>query len=459
MPRYFAGQTISKMDVSVRLYKKQIFWIVCTVFFVVHLSILLYNWKNYPKRYGYDAIHHIRYAQYLGKYGKRPPWRVSLQFYNPPTYYALVASIANIFHEDVKDAGRQIAYFVSIVTFLLLVWIAWLVWNDEVLTIFWLFGFYVFCPTVYKIFCMLRTEVLLMPMFALTVLMVIFSLRKKQRLPFWSKLVLWGLINGFSVTVRHFGFFIVAFSIVFEFILHLEERYSFRRWWCFAVVQLCIGGLSYFFVQHAIGGSGTAFNLRPRAFHFAIIACLRLKTIFSRPIRPGLNYCFLPSLYADFWGDYWRYWVEHLGIFRIPSSEKSVLLLRRMMWAAILPTFLLAGACVKSVWNWLCEIWVKEEEKGERVVSWDTYVSIFLLLSLLFYSVLAIIFATPNKGDTVKGIYIVYLVPVMAVLAGHFASWCGSKRGWLKGLLYIGGICFFYFSLPVCLCLQGVVKV
>jgi len=446
------------MDEDLHFRKKWTFWIVCAIFFAIHFSILLYNWKNYPKRYGYDAIHHIRYAQYVKKYWKRPPRRATLEFYNPPTYYALVASFAVIFHENVKNAGRQIAYFTSIVTFLLLVWISWLVWNDEILTVFWFLGFYVFCPTVYKVFCMLRTEVLLMPMFVLAVLMVVFTVQRRPRPPFVTRLLLWGLINGFSVTVRHFGFFIVAFSIVFEFVLYLEERRSLMRWLYFLFIQLLIGISSYLFVQHIIGGSGTAFNLRPRAFHVALIACLRLKALFTRPIRPGLNYCFFPSLYADFWGDYWRYWVEHLGIFRIPSSFKSILLLKRMMWVSIFPTLLLIGGCLKSILDWTFEKGTDKIKKEEGAFAWNFHIVVFLFLSMFFYSVMAIIFATPNKGDTIKGIYIVYLVPVMALLAGHFASWLGSKAGWVRGLLYLSGICFFYFSLPVCLCLQGVVK-
>jgi hypothetical protein len=305
---------------------------------------------------------------------------------------------------------------------------------------------------------MLRTEILLIPMFTLAVLMVVYTVHAKTMSSFWIRMFLWGFINGFSVTIRHFGFFIVVFSVIFELILCFEERKPFVQWLGFTAVQLFVGIVGYLFVQHVIGGSGTAFNAKPKTFHLALILCLKLKTLFTHPIRPELNYCFFPSLYADFWGDYWRYWVEHLGIFRIPSSAKSILLLKEMMRAAILPTFLLIGGFVKSLWNSINALMPKRLNKEKHRTQWEFYVSVLFFISFLLYVFLASLYAIPGKGDSAKGIYIVYLVPVAGVLAGYFASWLGAGRKWLKSLIYAGGICFFYFSLPICLCLQGIVK-
>jgi len=437
--------------------KQYQFLFLCGLFFLVYLLILSYNWKTYPSRYGYDASDHIQYAKYIRRYWKRPQRKVTNEFYNPPTYYALIAIISKACNESVEDAGRQIAYVVSIVVFLFLVWIAWILWRDNSVAVFWFLGFYVFCPTVYKVFCMLRTEVLLVPMFVLSMLVVVFSSQKEWKISWWKVAFSWGVINLFSTSIRHFGFFIVAFSIVLGFFLFLNKKWSIREWIVFSVIQLFIGAGAYFFVQHALGGSGTAFNLTSKPFHLGLIACLRLKKLFTHPVRPGLNYCFFPSLYADFWGDYWRYWVEYLGIFRIPSSSRSIYLLRNMMWGAILPTILFFGGWVKAVKEGIVLPRLNHCGK-QKTLSWDFLLSVFLFLSFIFYVVMATLYAIPNKGDTVKGIYIAYLIPVMAIFTGSFAAWLGAKRRWVSFLLYALGVCFFYFSLPVCLCLQGVIK-
>jgi len=440
----------------VRFFVKSRFWFLCSFFFFVYLLILSYNWKTYPMRYGYDAADHIQYAKYIRSHWKRPGRKVTKQFYNPPTYYVLTALLSKFFNERVEKAGRQIAYAVSLVVFSLLVWIAWILWRDNPVAVFWFLGFYTFCPTTYKIFCMLRTEVLLVPLFVISTLAVVYFSRNDWSISWIKTVFLWGVINGASVSVRHFGFFIVIFSIILSFLLFLNMKWSFRKWIAFSTIQFFIGAGSYFFVQHILGGSGTAFNLTPKPFHLSLITCLRLKTLFTHPIRPGLNYCLFPPLYADFWGDYWRYWVEYLGRFRIPSSPHSVILLKNMMWAAIFPTILLAGGWIKALKG---EVILSRSNpcKKQNAIKWDFLLSIFLFLSFLLYIIMATLYAIPHKGDTFKGIYIVYLIPVMAVFAGSFAGWLGQKKKWITIFLYSMGVVFFSFSLPICLCLQGVV--
>ncbi len=432
------------------------FWVLAAAFFLVHSGILLYNWHAYPKDYGYDAFDHINYAKALKRHWKRPSIEVTKEFYNPPTYYLLVAFLSHELHVSVEKAGREIDYASSMITFAILILFAWFLWKDNLLATFWFLGFYVFSPTVYKVFCMLRTEVLLLPIFALVLLVIAYYSKRGWRVSRGRYILVWAVINGMAVSIRHFGFFIVAFSVLVEFLLALKKKRTMKEWLGFSLMQFVVSISSYFFVQHVIGGTGTAFNLAPKPFHWCFIFCLRLKTLFTRPVRPGLNYCFFPSLYADLWGDYWRYWVQYLGVFNIPTSMKAVVILRRAMWAAIVPTLLFAGGWVTAVRKGF--ILFKSCPEVDRELSWEFYAAIFFLVSFILYAIMASLYAIPHKGDTVKGIYIVYLVPIMAAFAGSFVEKMGNVRKWIPVLLYIMGICFFYYSFPVCLCLRGIVK-
>jgi hypothetical protein len=159
----------------------------------------------------------------------------------------------------------------------------------------------------------------------------------------------------------------------------------------------------------------------------AFLTDLELSTLFSKPIRPELNYRFWPTLYADFWGDYWRYWRESLGHDALPTSPATISGLVFALWIALpvsglmLAGLLTGGRRLKSPMN------------TDVRTHLHTFVRIVTLVSLGGFLVFAARYAEPGKGDTVKSVYIVYLVPFLAWLGSaalHALIQAFPKRLW-----------------------------
>ncbi|HQE92726.1 MAG TPA: hypothetical protein PLH19_08250 [Anaerolineae bacterium] len=379
----------------------------------LHIIFLIVNFVRVPVTHGYDWAGHLTYLYYVAEYWQTPPAEVSSEFFNPPVYYFSVVAFQRALGLDLEQAGRVFNFVLALTTLGLMVGLCRRVWRDQIWPTLWWLGFYVCNPTVYRVFGMVRPEAMLMPLFTVAGWLVI-GLRPQTR-P-WA----WGfssaLLAGTAWGVRQWGIFLEVALLLWALMMCLQD-YSVTHWFPWAV----LGGQLIFFLGIAVfflllrGGHVLAFNAPPHPMNLTFLTRLQLPTLFVEPVRPALNYRFWPVLYADFWGDYWRYWREALGAVSVPTSPTTRIALSRAMWAA-LPATVLTMTGLLGLGRRMNE---GMSAAGRNL----SYFSRWLIGgSLGGFLIFASLYADPGEGDTVKSIYLVYLMPFCGYL-GSIVVW------------------------------------
>jgi hypothetical protein len=357
-------------------------------------------------------------------------------------------------------------------------------WRGCLLPGLTLVGLYICNPTVYRAFGMVRPEAMLIPLFAGAGVLVLWSAEGSQAR--WPGIaVCSGMVSGIAVGVRQWGVFLEIALLLWmgivmgrglprpSFLRSINERGSASRNENVGAISIsrdevdrtpkkvqptnesCLWrSLGYFALQGMVflglaalffsvrGGDVLTFNAPSQVPELAFVTDLELKALFTHPVRPAMNYRFWPVLYADFWGDYWRYWREALGRDPMPTSASVVTSLVRAMWASLPASWLMmAGFLLRS--DRLAE--------GDGVQCRErlhTFSRIVIAVSLGGFLVFAMRYAEPGKGDTVKSIYLVYLVIFAAWLASAAVYVLARAFPRLKGLFLCVLALPFVYTLP-----------
>ncbi len=412
---------------------------------LVHLITLCHNYFAVPFTHGYDWPGHLAYLHYVDENWTVPPPEATAQFFNPPLYYFSVAGLQRFLPIQLGDAGQLFNVMCAAAVAAMLTALCRRLWGERLLPTAWLLGFYVLNPTVYRAFGMVRPEPMLITIFTAAALLV--SAANDTPTRERALAVCSGLLAGVAVGVRQWGLFLEGGFLVWLAVRHLQRlRRGGRRWKCISALALQIGS---FLLALAIlvviqGRSPLAFNAPPQSAEPGFLTRLELPVLFTSPVRPALDYRFWPVLYADFWGDYWRYWREALIHDPMPSSASTVASLVRSMWAGIPATTLaLVGLVGRRRW------FIPDEAEAQCRV--HEFARILTVLAFGGFAAFALRYAVPGKGDTVKSVYLVYLVPFLGYLAGVAAD--GLSRRIRKGafLLLMPLVLMIAFIGPNCL--------
>ena len=136
-----------------------------------------------------------------------------------------------------------------------------------------------------------------------------------------------------------------------------------------------------------------------------------------RPYQPWFRNVLVPTVYADWWGDYWRVW-------RVPPAlhdEPDILpaanarALRRQSLAGLaISVFVLAGLAALAVRAW-----------RRRDAATATLV---LSVAFLAVSFVGFLVQYPKQdGDNIKALYVLNAAPVLALAGAYALSWLGSR--------------------------------
>ncbi|MGC9346629.1 MAG: hypothetical protein ACP5JG_00705 [Anaerolineae bacterium] len=393
------------------------------LFGLAHLGLLIINAERVPPTHGYDWPGHLTYLYHVAEYWRVPPEAVSAQFFNTPLYYFGVAVFQRLTGLPLLYAGPIFNIGLAVLTFVLWAWLSYRLWEGSLAALVWSLGLYVCQPTVYRAFGMVRPEALLLPFFVTAGWLVVWATARR---PHWIVLgVFCGVLSGLAFGTRQWGAFLAA-ALGLWLVLRTQASMhaALERWGSAIAHSIAFAAVSGLFL-FLRGGGPLAFNYDPHLPKLEFWTRLALPTLFSTPVRPALNGRFWALLYADFWGDYWRYWREALIHASLPSSPSTVAALTRSMWAAIPVTLMI-------VLGW----WLHPVDSEERR-AFHRWTRLLSLIALGGYALFAGLYADPAKGDTVKGIYVVYLVPYLAWLGALAAQrWrsAGFGAGWLVWL-------------------------
>jgi MFS family permease len=144
---------------------------------------------------------------------------------------------------------------------------------------------------------------------------------------------------------------------------------------------------------------------RPAAFWIG----LDIDELFTRPYQPAFRNHLVPVLYADWWGDYWRYYRVEPELRETPDvlpAEYSRPLVGQVWLGLWITAAALAGLVALTI----------RAIRGRDEALW----TLLLSLGLLAVSYAGFLWRYPKQdGDNIKALYVLNAVPVVAVAAGY----------------------------------------
>lgn len=296
-------------------------WVVVAALFWINGLVLL-NALLHSPFVGYDALDHLRYIAVLAG-GHLPGPHDTAEFFAAPLPYVLPA-LLRAFATDrwgvvVKAAQMQNVLW-SIGLTLMLVRLCQVIRPGAPTFTRWSLVLLAITPVYYKMFAFVRGE----PLAAFLSVVVVERLLttvvdRRGRVRDW---VLLGACTGLLLLAKQWGAFVAVAVVVYlawHVVVERDRRAQrMRRLATVSLIAALVCGWYYASLFQRFG-SIAAFNTppgerwslanRPAGFY----SDLGLPDLFVDPVREtfavGESQALLPVLYADFWGDYWCYWV------------------------------------------------------------------------------------------------------------------------------------------------------
>lgn len=423
-------------------------------------ALVLTNVTLHNYLIGYDAGGHRKNAEVISTY-RLPTPKDSREYFSPPLPYLATALIVKVgasikYRLDLQDpnqylwliAGKTtqfLNFLLSLGVILLLVNIADLLRPGDAGFKISTLIFIGMLPVYYKTFSQMRPEPYVAFFFVLALWLSLKGFIGRQSVKWFGYL---GIVLGLLVLSRQWGFFIFppVMAIFLSKFLHEGDRSYVARGVILSLMcSFLVGGWFYVYLlfNHE---SAIAFNLppgessvllnHPLNFFFS----LGLDHLFSEPIRPNFSYPakLFPIIYSDTWGDYWGFFTFDM------AKPSSASFLPYMNMAGIIPSLFMAGGFlwgVAMLYSWIRK---KLEPKGDAALF--GFLSLTALVAVLGYLWFLMKYPDGGKGATIKASYIIYLYPVLALLAAGVLEKIKTRFGvgvWnlIHILLIISWVC------------------
>jgi 4-amino-4-deoxy-L-arabinose transferase-like glycosyltransferase len=389
-------------------------------------AVLVWNAWHFPWRQGYDATASAHYADVLGHEHRLPHRDETDVWHNPPLFFLVAGALYRSAQTvDVIQPGRLVqlasALFVlgvAVLTFLLARelfpgrrWTAPLALLLAALT-----------PVLVRAGALFHPEALA-TLLTTAALYVIVRGLARDRLG-WRTGLLAGLLLGLANLTRTW-----ALAALLAVLLGLALRWLWQReraaWQTLAGTAFVSAALvvPWLAVKAATYGSPLAYSRpvaeqwrqhgRPASFWLD----LSPGDVLHRPYQPWFRNVLVPTVYADWWGDYWRVW-------RVPPAlhdEPDVLpaaqarpLRRQSVAGLAISVAVLAGLAALGA-----RAWRRRDAAAATVV---------LSVALLAASFVAFLVQYPKQdGDNIKALYVLNAAPVLAVAGAYALSWLASR--------------------------------
>lgn len=409
-------------------------------------GVVLVNARLHDPFVGYDANAHFGYIVALGE-GRLPAPDDTFEFFTPPLAYVPAALPSLLRYRGLRLAGHAAQYSNlawSIGLTLCLVKVARLLRpGDPVFprVALLLLGM---LPVYYKTFAFVRPEPLL-------AFLAVAALHEALRVfgedePSWRRVVGLGVLLGLLILTRQQGFFVIAAVGLFaagRMIARPPARWIYVGSAAGAlVVAFVVGGWFYLRLQ-ARHGSATAYVREPTSFSFgnnirSFYVGTGGRALFRAPVRPAFRNQFLPTLYAETWGDYGCYFLVY-GIDRRTHSFLSGGALEDALPRPRAPRFLRtnyeemgrtlgrvnAVALVPSVLLVLGVLAALPSLAALVRGSEGRWMPALLLLTVLVtgaaYFVLLVVYPA-RSGNMIKATYVLHAFPAVALLGADFLA-------------------------------------
>jgi hypothetical protein len=394
-------------------HSRAVDYAVTAVILVVFEIVAVWNAFEYPPIGGYDAAEHIAYT-----YGLMEDWRIveGGASYTPPGFYLVAGAAIHV--GEVLDmveperAALVVNAALGVGTALLVLLLSYLLFPGRPVLRWATLAFFACCPVVLRSTAMFHPQPLAMFLstlaLALTARMIV---QRRYSLLSWVGL---GLTLGAAQLVRSVSLVtvgVVLLTLIATAIVDRESRVRIRNALLVLVALVVLVPLPWYVhlkqtTSSAIFGRGSLTDSFENAWPAAFYVSPGLPSVISEPQRNGLPPRFLPTLYADTWGDYFGNWS-----WNPPRPELTPDVNRRLVVQSVvgLPLTAVAGA------GWLALIGlgiIRRSEQPARLLV--VLIPAAALTAVLFYS-----FQAPHPdGDTVKSLFLLPAVPAWAISFG-----------------------------------------
>lgn len=418
------------------IYKKSQ---ISKIYLLGILFICIYNILFYDPILGYDAEAHYEYVDYLSRYLPRdfklPSNLNSREFFNPPIPY-IIPSFAQVICRNVIDSNdflRDCKLYYGIATQIsqFVFYILTIFFNLKTLKIYFksnelinlnYLAMVSLLAVNYRTISMLRGEPYIL-LFLSLILYKFINLYNKNFQTTKFDILISGILIGFLALSRQWAFLLFPAFFVLIIYIKKEFRIDYIK---FIIGTFLVGFLSssWFYFNLLIKyGSFTAFNKVSMGFNFSnqplnfYIPNLKdLIFVFSKPIRPYFSNQFISTLYSDFWGDYWGYFVFTSGNLEAGRNQLIIGDYLARVNIVSLPI---------TIFLFYSTYWVVKNIKNNIFLNYIIYSLFFTIVGYLWF---LISYPEFPSGDTNKATYIVQLFNLIIIYSSIYLDYLSKNR-------------------------------
>lgn len=413
---------------------------------VVVNGVVVLNATTHDPRVAYDAGQHLRYVDVLAT-GRLPNRSETAAFYGPPLPYIVPALVRHLGHTSLTTSARVALVFQLLLSIVLGVGLLGacerLRPGDGAMKLVAL-GLCCMPAVYYRTFAMVRGEPYLAT--AATLLVVVSlgavargGVRRRDALTM-------ALLCAAIALSRQLGALLLLGWGAFALLQVPRRAPGWGNAIIAGVVAVVVASGWFYLGLRDREGTAMAWNLprvafaltnQPREFYLGTGS----GELFSRPGRPRFQKQLLPVLHADWWGDYWHYflfrgrrstgacvaWPAPAGPNALPVAgadytgnyDAMLRYLGVVDAVALLPAGLLLAGVAIGAREGVQLIRVRRmSEVRTQGIALVFFMSITTLLGYLWF---VVSFPRPDDGDTVKATYVFQLVPLLALLGAEAA--------------------------------------
>jgi 4-amino-4-deoxy-L-arabinose transferase-like glycosyltransferase len=397
--------------------------------------VLVWNAWHYPWRQGYDATAAAHYVDVLGDERRLPHRDETDVWHNPPLFFLVAGALYRTAETvDVLQPGRAVQLG-SALCVLGIVTLTYGIARELFPRRRWLPALALvlaaLTPVLVRAGSLFHPEPLAALLTTAALYVVVRGLCR-NRLG-WSTGLLAGGLLGLANLTRTW-----ALAALAAVVLGLALEWLWRRdptalrALAGAAAASALLVVPWLAVKAAAYGSPLAYSRpvaeqwrqhgRPASFWLD----LSPGDVARRPYQPWFRNVLVPTVYADWWGDYWRSWRVPPGLHDEPDVLPAVHAtpLRRQSLAGLAASVaMLAGLVALTA-----RAWRRRDAAAATLV---------LSLALLALSFVGFLVQYPKQdGDNIKALYVLNAAPVLAVAGAVSLSWV-ARRGLLGAVLAV----------------------
>lgn len=424
------------------------------LFVAIH-AILLVDAVAHEPGIGYDAANHLRYIEAFSGL-ELPTMSETTEFFSPPLPY-LAPSLLRRYGLSLRSSAKGAQLF-NVLCSMLLAFSLLRICDEarpgDARLKFWSLALLGLLPVYYRSFSLVRGE----PMLAALCVFVAWRTLRLVRQGGSARegAVALGLGIGAMILSRQWGFFILPAIVVFAavWIRHMASgRAALARAVTAALVIGALSGGWFYLILKIRYGSITAFNRddrsgtslanQPAEFYFG----LGDGKLFTDPVRPSFPNQLVPMFYSEVWGDYWCYFdvyaidtkagllLSGIALARAVGDEGARAALHtnfdsmraylgRVNAVSLLPSALLLAGVLAGGASFV------RFARGGGAGGSPAMALVFLCVafSLGGYFWFLLNYLSIDKGEAIKGTYILQVFPFVCLLGGELFTRLIERR-------------------------------